>query len=72
MNVDRYLRIVRWARSRYTLDGVLAVSVGGLPSAYSRIERAAWDRYMNGKSRYNYARRDNAPAWSSASHSCQE
>lgn len=47
MNVDRYLAIVNWARARYTVGGVLMIADRGMvPSTYSRIERAAWDRYM--------------------------
>jgi hypothetical protein len=45
-NRDRYLRIMEWARKRYTIDGSLTVSIGDIPSAYARIERAAWDKYM--------------------------
>lgn len=45
---NRYLAIVRWAQQRYTSGGVLVVDVGGAPSRYSMIERAAWDRYMGG------------------------
>jgi hypothetical protein len=48
MNIDRYLAIVGWARKRYTRAGMLTISVGGVPSAYSRIESAAWGRYMAG------------------------
>lgn len=47
MEVDRYLRIVHWARDRYTdSDGYLVKSVGRVPSVYTRIEAAAWNRYM--------------------------
>lgn len=42
----RYLTIVHWARVRYATAGTLVLSVGGELSAYSRIERAAWRRYM--------------------------
>lgn len=48
MNADRYLAIAQWARRRYSSGGVLVVSVGGKPSRYSRIELAAWKRYMGG------------------------
>ena len=43
---DRYMAIVEWARKRHTHGGELIVSRGGQPSAYSRIEAAAWARYM--------------------------
>jgi hypothetical protein len=46
MNADRYLAIVSCARKRYARGGLLIVSVGGVPSAYSWIENAAWSRYM--------------------------
>jgi len=42
----RYLRIVSWARSRYTTAAGLIVSTGGCPSIYSRIENAAFEKYM--------------------------
>lgn len=45
-NRDRYLRILRWARNRYTVNGILAVIVRGQPTRYSRIERAAFDKYI--------------------------
>jgi len=41
----RYSRIMDWARSRYTRDGVLIVAIGGAPAPFTRIERAAWQRY---------------------------
>ena len=48
MNADRYLAIVAWARRRYTVGGELVISTGGVPSAYSRIEAAAWRLHMLG------------------------
>lgn len=48
MNAERYLKIVAWARKRYTRAGRLVISIGGEPQAYKRIECAAWDRYMGG------------------------
>jgi len=49
-NIDRYLRIVRWARNRYketTKDGFWIVDYrGNIPSRYVQIERAAWERYV--------------------------
>lgn len=44
--VTRYLTLVNWARRRYTRDGLLVVNIGGSDTAYVRIERAAWRRYM--------------------------
>lgn len=38
---DRYLRIVAWARKRYSVNGVLIISTGGNPSPYSFIENLA-------------------------------
>lgn len=43
---DRYLRIVRWAQRRYTNGGYLVISRGEAPSIYTRIEQAAFRRYM--------------------------
>lgn len=43
---NRYLRICMWARARYTKNGTLIVSTGNVPSIYSRIENAAFEKYM--------------------------
>ena len=45
-NADRYLKIVRWAERRYTINGRLVLRVGGIPTVFTRIEMAAWQRYM--------------------------
>lgn len=45
-DADRYLAVMAWARLRYTKAGSLVVSVGGVPTTYTKIERAAWGRYM--------------------------
>jgi hypothetical protein len=50
MNIDRYLAIVRWATRRYTRDGLLLINARGVPSPFSRIECAAWNRYMGATS----------------------
>lgn len=43
----RYLRLVRWAGSRYRRpDGSLVLSTGGVLSTYSRIERAAASKFL--------------------------
>lgn len=44
-NADRYLKIVAWARKRYTRDKRLVTHIMGVPAACSRIEEAAWRRY---------------------------
>ena len=46
-NARRYERVVRWAFRRYTgPNGRVVISTGGVPSVYSRIEDAAFARYM--------------------------
>ncbi len=45
-NIDRYLKVVCWARTRYTIDRILIISVGGFPSTFSRIEKLAADKYL--------------------------
>jgi hypothetical protein len=40
----RYLRLVYWARKRYTRGGVLDITPG---RAFHSLERAAWSRYMD-------------------------
>lgn len=51
--IDRYLRVVTWARHRYAEpDGSLVLSYhgqlghGGIPSPYTRAERLAFARYL--------------------------
>lgn len=46
-NYAKYLSIVAWARNRYTIAGVLVIDTGGVPSAYSRIEDAAFKKYAS-------------------------
>lgn len=43
---NRYLKIVRWAERRYTRDGKLVVMEGNKPSRFTRIEIAAWKKYV--------------------------
>lgn len=43
---DRYLAIVAWAKSRYTRNGSLVISIGGNLSRYKRIESMAASRYL--------------------------
>jgi len=43
---NRYLRLVTWARKRYTVNGSLVVSVGGIASPYSLIEQAAAVKFL--------------------------
>ena len=44
---ERYLKIVKWLRKRYTRNGRLIFEVGGKLSKYKRIETLAWLKYMN-------------------------
>ena len=44
---ERYLKIVKWLRKRYTRNGRLIIEVGGKLSKYKRIETLAWFKYMN-------------------------
>jgi hypothetical protein len=46
VNVDRYLKISTWARNRYTVNGLLTTYHGGVPTVYTLIEQAAWNKYM--------------------------
>lgn len=43
----RYLRIVHWARRRYTANGSLLHAVGGVPAPAARIEQMAFQRILN-------------------------
>jgi hypothetical protein len=44
--VNRYARIVDWLGDRYTVDGYLAIDVGGVPTKYKRLESLAWAKYI--------------------------
>jgi hypothetical protein len=43
---QKYLSITQAARARYTVHGALVVSIGGRPSAYTRLEQWAFTRYL--------------------------
>lgn len=43
---DRYIKVTRWAKARYRKNGVLILWANGKPSAWTRIERLAFDRYI--------------------------
>jgi hypothetical protein len=48
MNVDRYLRLMKWAAKRYTdRDDYITTHIGLNPAPYTSIEIAAWNRYMS-------------------------
>jgi hypothetical protein len=42
----KYLRLCNWARNRYTDCGQLVTFNGNEPAPFTRIERAAWRKYM--------------------------
>lgn len=45
--MDVYLKITRWAKNRYSKNGeIILYHAGGRPSIYSRIEAAAWSKYI--------------------------
>ena len=46
MNIDKYLKITRWAKNRYRKNGKLILSIGGNPSKWSKIEKMAFDKYI--------------------------
>lgn len=47
-NIERYIRLMRWAIARYTRNGELIAAVGGKPSRFTCIERMAYATYMRG------------------------
>lgn len=44
--LDRYLTINAWLKKRYSEDGWLTLFVGGVPTAYSRLDLAFFQRYI--------------------------
>lgn len=49
MNFDKYLRIMNWAKARYTnpFTNHLIISIGDRPSRYKQIERLAAEKYLS-------------------------
>ena len=47
-SIEKYLRVVEWARARYTdpVTHTLVLDTGGVLSTYSRIEDAAFKKYL--------------------------
>ena len=45
--IDRYLKVTNWARRRYTRDGSLILTIGGVAQEYYRIEQRAFGRYFS-------------------------
>lgn len=45
-NLDRYLRVVRWAQRRAIRAGVATGNINGVLKRYSQIDQAAWRRYL--------------------------
>lgn len=47
-NIDRYLKVVRWAADRYRQrpGSRLILWEAGSPTKYTAIENAAWKKYM--------------------------
>lgn len=44
--IDKYLKIVDWARARYGRNGNLVISVGHNPSRFKMIEDLAGEKYV--------------------------
>ena len=47
MKYDKYIKVMEWARKRYTVDGVLIQYIGLYETTYTRIERLAWNKYIS-------------------------
>ena len=45
-NLDRFIKICNWATKRYSENGYLIIQVGRKYTKYTRIERAAWKKYI--------------------------
>jgi hypothetical protein len=46
VNGDRYSKIVAWAKKRYTVDGMVVLTVGGIKGKWLTIEEMAFRRYL--------------------------
>ena len=47
MNIDRYLKITRWAKNRYRKNGRLILWIGLNPSQWTKIENLAFKKYIS-------------------------
>lgn len=45
-NINAYLKLVRWAERRYTVNGLLPTKHGDNLLPFARIEARAWNKYM--------------------------
>ena len=45
-NTNRYLKLMLWAKKRYTVNGIITLTVGFTKAEYLRIEEIAWIKYM--------------------------
>lgn len=46
VRADRYLAINAWLKKRYSENGWLTVSIGAVPTLYSRLDLAFFQRYV--------------------------
>lgn len=46
MNFDKYLKLIAWAKNRYTVNGFLVVDIGQVKTRYSVIEQLAAVKYL--------------------------
>jgi hypothetical protein len=44
--LDRYLALNAWLKHRYSEDGWITLSIGGVPTLYSRLDLAFFHRYI--------------------------
>ncbi len=44
--IDRYLNVCRWAFDRYSANGEVVMTIGGVKQSFLQIENAAWQRFM--------------------------
>jgi hypothetical protein len=42
----KYINFCNWLENRYKKDGILILSIGGIPSKYSAIECAYFKKYL--------------------------
>lgn len=44
--ITRYLRVIDWAKRRYTQRGAIITHIANCPTRYTMIERLAFRRYI--------------------------
>jgi hypothetical protein len=45
ISCEKYLKFSKWLEKRYRKNGILVISVGGIPSRYTALDILAFKKY---------------------------